>query len=41
MDVGASFWAAQHGYGLPLAQVAENVQSQIAKVNYSRPTDFY
>lgn len=36
MDVGASFWAAQHGYGLTLSRVPVAVQGQIAKALFAQ-----
>ncbi|KAJ3495379.1 hypothetical protein NLG97_g3437 [Lecanicillium saksenae] len=36
MDVGASFWAAQHGYGLTLSRVPQAVQGQIAKALFAQ-----
>lgn len=36
MDVGASFWAAQRGYGLPLSMIPDSMHSQIAKALFSQ-----
>ncbi|XWX01395.1 hypothetical protein V2A60_009422 [Cordyceps javanica] len=36
LDVAASFWAAQHGYGLTLSSVADSVHGQIEKALFAQ-----
>ena len=36
MDVGATFWALQQGYGLRLASIEEPVRAQVSRVQILR-----